>query len=50
MLRRVRVRGREEGRQVEARVMQEQILRKLFFLQVQIPAVLELIFLCSCNF
>ena len=39
-----KVRGREGGREVEGRVMQENILRRLIFMQVQIPAITEILF------
>ena len=41
---RQKVRGREGGREVEARVMQEKSSGNSFFMQVQILAITELLF------
>ena len=47
---RQKVRGREGGREVEARVMQEKILRQLIFDASANSSRSRIIILCSCNF
>ena len=49
-LARQKVRGREGGREVEARVMQEKILRQLIFYASANSSCSRIIILCSCNF